>query len=99
MAISFIKQCTVATVLSCLMSTGCEAIVGDYDVKGCRPEIPEICDDIGGEEEQRVGCCSEDALTIYYCDNSGNVISTNCGNSGKVCDYDAEKEFMVCVEN
>ena len=89
---------TVALPL-CLLNGGCEAVVGDFKVSSCDPEIPKVCADLGDEEDQRIGCCSEDALTIYYCGKSGAITSTRCGDSGRVCDYDPEKDFMACVEN
>ncbi len=80
-------------LLFLLSIVGCEAVIDDYDADGCKPTN---CEEIGDKEEQSIGCCSEDAQIIYFCQD-GKLNEQSC-TENRVCDYDSSLNKMACID-
>ena len=86
----FIVACGFAVL------AGCEAVVGDFEVRSCEPDPPTSCADLGDADEQLVGCCNGDATVVYFCE-SGPLESRTCSGD-LTCDYNPDIDAMGCVE-
>jgi hypothetical protein len=90
-----ISNCLILsiTLFSMFGLAGCEAVIEDYDTDGCKPTS---CEEIGDTDAQGVGCCSQDAETIFFC--QGGVLQEQPCTGDRVCDYDGDLNKMVCVD-
>lgn len=82
-------------VFALVALAGCEAIVGDYEVRSCEPDVPQSCADLGDADAQFVGCCDANAETVYFCEG-GQLESRACGEL--TCDFNPDIDAMGCVE-
>jgi hypothetical protein len=78
------------------ISCGCELATGEFDAKGCEPDPPAACADIGDSKgAQRQGCCASKTDTLYFC-GDGGLVAQACGDLS--CDYDPAQDAMACVK-
>ncbi|MDD5306211.1 MAG: hypothetical protein PHU25_02710 [Deltaproteobacteria bacterium] len=73
----------------------CEAVIEDYEVKTCDPDPPASCADLGDTDAERVGCCTDGAKAVWWCEG-GALKSLDCGEL--TCDYDTKLKTMACVD-
>jgi len=88
------KRATCAFLVAAAALAGCEAIVEDFEAKGCPTDDPQTCADLGDEQAGKRGCCSNSEEVVWFCEN-GALVKEKCSD---VCDYDPDFEIMTCVQ-